>query len=342
VTKYTTLKDVADRAGTTTGTVSYVLNNKSGRYISEETRKKVLEAAKELNYIKCNGASSLKGKERKLIGILIPQFENQFFTRIVVAAESIFVRHGYDLIICNTLDDPNREKSIILRLLSQRVDGIIVTPTIKGVENTEIARRVGMKMVIVDRPLEGISDYFWVTTNNYGCGYKGTAYLVRAGHTAIGYIGWRSGIADLDSREQAARDAASGKAVLYSATGDFSSEAGYRLTEQLLKEHPDITALFYGFNIQAKGGVQYLCEHDIPIPERISVVLIGSPEWAYTGKNNFTRVDMGDMELGKKAAQLLLDLVQNTKPVTPQRIIQNCTLVEGSSVNIKQEKGGHV
>ncbi|NLK05352.1 MAG: LacI family transcriptional regulator, partial [Spirochaetales bacterium] len=84
--RYATLKDVAKLAGTTAATVSYVLNEKEGRYISDETRRKVLEAAEQLEYVKSIGASSLKGKSRKLIAILIPQFENQFFTRIVVAS----------------------------------------------------------------------------------------------------------------------------------------------------------------------------------------------------------------------------------------------------------------
>ncbi len=329
---YATLKDVAELAGTTVGTVSYVLNNKSGRYISDETRKKVFDAANQLNYIKCNGASSLKGKERKLVGILVPQFENQFFTRVVVAAEALFVQHGYDLIICDTFDDTGREKAIMRRLLEQRVDGIIVTPTVKGAENTELARRVGMKMVVVDRPLEGVDNYCWVTTNNYGCGFVGAEHLVKMGHADIGYIGWNSGIADLDAREQATLDAAADKADVYIEDGEFSAEAGYRMTEKLLKEHPEITAIFYGFNIQAKGGVQYLCDKNLSIPGDISVVLIGSPEWSYTGRNNFTRVEMGDMELGKKAAQQLLDLIQNKKQTVPQRIIQDCTLALGTSV----------
>lgn len=329
---YVTLKDVAVLAGTTVGTVSYVLNNKSGRYISDETRKKVFDAANQLNYIKCNGASSLKGKERKLIAILVPQFENQFFTRVVVAAEALFVQHGYDLIICDTFDDTEREREIIRRMLEQRVDGIIVTPTRKGAENTEMVRRVGMKMVVVDRPLEGVEDYFWVTTNNYGCGFVGAEHLAAMGHKAIGYVGWDSGIADLDARERATYDATVGKATVYSENGAFSAEAGYHLTEKLLRDHPDITAIFYGFNMQAKGGVKYLCEKRLSIPEDVSVVLIGSPEWAYTGQNDFTRVDMGDLELGKKAARQLLDLIQNKSHVAPRRIIQDCTLVRGSSV----------
>ncbi|HPZ15457.1 MAG TPA: LacI family DNA-binding transcriptional regulator [Sphaerochaeta sp.] len=340
--KYATLKDVAKRAGTSAATVSYVLNEKEGRYISDETRQKVLDAAKELDYVKSIGASSLKGKSRKLIAILIPQFENQFFTRIIVASERIFVKHGYDLIICNTLDSPEREKAILNRMTQQRVDGIILTPTTKGSENTTLIRRVGMKMVVVDRPLDGVENFFWVSTNNYGCGYMGANHLFANGHKKIGYVGWRSGIKDLDARRQAILDAADEHRIdadqIHIAEGEFSQEAGYDLTARLLDEHPDITAIFYGFNVQALGGVRCLTERGIAIPTDLSVVIIGSPEWVSAGQNDFTYVDMNDLELGKKAANLLLAQIQD-KDIPYQHIIQDCTLKAGSSVrNISQEE----
>lgn len=339
MSRYVTLKDVAEKAGTTVGTVSYVLNDRKGRYISDSMRQRVLEAASELNYIKCNGASSLKGKDRKLIGILIPQFENQFFTRICIAAEEVFVQYGYDLIICDTFDDPEREKAIIHRLMSQRVDGMIITPTVKGMENTRLARDVGLNMVVVDRPLDGLEEkYYWVTADNYGCGFQGGKYLQENCHEKIIYIGWKSGISNLESRETGLRDALAESAEVYSYYADFSPEAGFEATERALKEHPDASAVFYGFNIQAKGGVNVFRKHGLRIGEDISVMLIGSPEWAYTGSNDFARLDMKELELGRKAAGLLLDLIMSGS-YRPERVIQDCVLIKGTSVRKIQKEG---
>ena len=331
MSRFVTLKDVAERAGTTVGTVSYVLNDKKGRYISEELRSRVLDAASELNYIKCNGASSLKGMDRKLVGILIPQFDNQFFTRICLAAEEVFVKHGYDLIICDTFDNPERESLIIRRLLSQRVDGMIITPTAKGVENTQLVRDIGMNMVVVDRPLEGLDGYNWVATDNYGCGYECGSYLNGYGHRKIIYIGWKSGIRDLDSRENGLRDASGPSTEIYSYFAEFSPEAGASMTEQALDEHPDATAVLFGFNIQAKGGVNVFRKRGLKVGEDISVMLIGSPEWAYTGNNDFTHIYMGDLEIGRKAAMLLLNLIMDGS-AEPVQMTQACGLIEGSSV----------
>ncbi len=336
--KFATLKDVAKLAGTTAATVSYVLNEKEGRYISDDMRARVLKAADELDYIKSVGASSLKGKERKLIGLLVPQYENQFFTRIALSCESVFMNEGFDIMVCNTFDNPDRERDILVRMMEQRVDGIMITPTVNGVENTRVLRRVGMKMVVIDRSLPGISGYNWVSTNNYECGEQGAAYLFSKGHKTIAYVGWKSGIPDMDARFQAVLDQADEYGIAHEdvilENGEFTIESGYRMTEKIIKEHPDCTAIFYGFNIQAKGGVDYLRDNGIRIPEDISVVLIGSPEWANTGFNNFTHVDMGEYELGKKAAAMLLEEIRNGSKGY-KHIIQECTLVEGSSVSDK-------
>ncbi|MCD8171163.1 MAG: LacI family transcriptional regulator, partial [Clostridiales bacterium] len=100
--QYATLKDVAERAGTTAATVSYILNGSTKRYVSEDMRRRVEAAAKELNYVKSSAASSLKGKKRKIIAVLVPQFANQMFTELVLGVERVADRYGYILSICNT------------------------------------------------------------------------------------------------------------------------------------------------------------------------------------------------------------------------------------------------
>lgn len=343
---YTTLKDVAERAGTTASTVSYVLNQKQGRYVSEEMRRRVLEAAEELHYIKSYGASSLKGKSRRLLSILVPQFENQFFTRLIVAAEKILMLAGYDLVISNTDDNPEKEKEIIERMVGQRVDGIIVTPTTKGAENTEILRRVGLPMVVVDRPLTGVSAYHRVATDNYGFGVESAEYLIRKGHTHIGYVNWDSEIKDLEDRHAAIvntyRKHGFDESSVAVACKPFSYQGGYDATKEILEDHPEVTALCYGFNMQAIGGVSYLNEKGIRVPDDVSVMLVGSPDWATIG--HFCHIDMGDSAIGERAAKVLLEEIDGKLPVDGAScFVQNGHLVEGSSVkdiaiNSKQEE----
>lgn len=334
--KYATLKDVAERAGTTAATVSYVLNETKGRYISEDMKKRVLEAAEELNYVKSSVASSLKGKKRKMIAVLVPQFANQFFTRIVLAIEKVADQYGYILSTCNTFDDVKREKEILSRMQQQRVDGYIIIPTKDGTKNTKQLRQVEIPMVVVDRSLENVKDYFWVTTDNYQCGYMGTQHLIDNGHEHIAYIGWDSGIPDLVARQvafyKALEENGIEKEKSMVVNGEFTEEAGYQMTKELLEGHKEITALFYGYNIQAKGGVQYLREQGMQAGKDISVVLIGSPEWASVGNNSYTHVDQRDYQLGTTAAKLLFEILNSEQKVKSKRILLDCFLVEGNSV----------
>ena len=150
---YATLKDVARLAGTTAGTVSYVLSGKEGRYISTEMRERVMKAVHELGYVKSSA-------------VLVPQFGNQFFTRIVLGIEAEADKKGYILSICNTFDDPEREGEIVNRMAQHRVDGYILSPTVEGERNTRQVRQLGVPLVVVDRSLQGVESYPWVTFSN--------------------------------------------------------------------------------------------------------------------------------------------------------------------------------
>ena len=174
--KYATLKDVAKLAGTTASTVSYVLSGKEGRYISQDMRQRVMKAVEQTGYVKSSAASSLKGKKRGIIAVLVPQFSNQYFTRMILAIEAEVEKEEYILTICNTFDDPKRENNIINRMLQHRVDGYILIPTVQGCENTRKLRKMDVPMVITDRPLETETDYDFVTTDNYACGRLAADY----------------------------------------------------------------------------------------------------------------------------------------------------------------------
>ncbi len=342
--KYATLKDVAKLAGTTAPTVSYVLSGKEGRYISDEMRARVLKAVEETGYVKSSAASSLRGKKRGIIAVLVPQFSNQFFTRMVLAIEAEVEKEGYILSICNTFDDPTREMEIINRMVQHRVDGYILIPTVKGKENTALLRQLDVPIVVPDRPLEGVDNYNWVTTDNYRCGRLAAEHLVQKGHRHLAFIGWNSHIADLDCRRRAFLDVTQEAGIppeqVTIMQDAFSEAAGYTMTQQLLEDHPDVTAILYAYNVQAEGGVNCLTERGLVPGRDISVILIGSPRWATVGQNCFTHIDQREYELGKCAAQLLLENINH--PAHTQKKQEICLaplLQEGTSVvDLRTEK----
>lgn len=335
--QYATLKDVAERAGTTAATVSYVLSGSTKRYISADMRRRVEEAAKELNYVKSSAASSLKGKKRKIIAVLVPQFANQLFTELVLAVQRVADQYGFILSICNTFDDPQQEREVIEKLQAQRVDGFIITSTKEGEKNTRQLRKIGVPVVFVDRTLNIKEDYFLVSVQNYDSVYTATEYLLNHGHRHIAYIGWDAKFGGLEQREQAYHDAlekfgiSEEEQIVYN--GAFSGEDGAVLTERLLKEHPEVTAVLYAYNIQARGGVDYLASQKIEIGKALSIIVIGAPDWAQVGNNHYTCVDLNGTELGMKAANMLFEIInQEESVIVPYKMSQESVLKEGNSV----------
>lgn len=330
--KYITIKDVAARAGTSSCTVSYVLSGKKGRYITPEMRQRVEEAVKELNYVKSRSAASLKGASTKLIAIVVPQFDNQFFTRTVSFAESVLVENGYDIIIFNTADDHEREMDILNRALQLRVSGVIITPTDKGSEALAYLDSVELPYVVADRNTNYSRMKASVLTDNRRGGELAANRLIGCGHRKIGYIGWDSGVPCLDDRLEAILSVYKGKGEVAVEKDAMDFADGYAATERLLKKHPDITGLIYGFNLQAGGGVKYLRENNIAIPDDLSVIVIGTPQWSYIG-NDFDRVWLGEREIGRKSAMLLLSLI-NGDMDQERHIVQDCRLDIGRTVRV--------
>lgn len=334
--QYATLKDVAERAGTTAATVSYVLNGSKKRYISEDMRRRVEDAARELHYVKSSAASSLKGKKRKIIAILVPQFANQFFTQLILGVENVADRYGYILSICNTFDDPQREMEIINRMQAQRVDGYIVTPSMDGGKNTKQIRKIGVPMVVVDRSIDIKENYFFVSVQNYESTCLAVEYLLKKGHRHIAFIGWKADFGGLERREEAYHKLLDDygipreQHIVYN--GEFTEESGNWLTRKALEEHPEATAVLYAYNVQARGGVEYLAQQRVKVGKDLSVMIIGAPDWVQTGNNHFTCVDLNGTKLGVMAAEMLFDIINNEEPVEPYQKEQQATLIEGTSV----------
>lgn len=334
--RYPTLKDVASEAGTTAATVSYVLSGKEGRYISPSMRERVTAAVAATGYIKSSPASSLHGKRQGIIAVLVPQFSNQHFTNLMVAIEAVAERQGYLLSISNTFDDPERERDIIVKMAEQRVDGFIITPTTAGARNTEFIRKLGVPLVLVDRPLQGATGTFTeVTTDNYRSGFLLGEHLGQQGHTDVAYLGWDSGFETLDSRRAGFWDgiaAATGaRQAEANLDGEFSVDGGHRLAERARREHPQATAWCLGFNVPARGAIDYLRDQGIAPGQDLSVVMIGAPDWATVGRNDFTLVDPCPEDLGRIAAEQLLEELSEPGRDATQTTV-GCRLHVGSSV----------
>lgn len=337
-----TLYDVAQLAQVSVATVSHVLNPDSEKYVSNELRHRIVAAASQLDYRPNILARSMRGKRRKTIAIIVPKFENILFTRTVMAAEQVAYDAGYVLLICNTYDNPERERIYIEHLLSQQVDGFIIAPTIEGLVSTKPLRDLKIPYVIVDRQLNGLplDSYDYIGFDNQVGAEIATQYLIDRGHRDIAFVGSDSRNYRINERYIGFRSAIIRNGLNLAncpiALGQETREEGLQLTNQILKNN-NITALLAGHQYLAEGIILSFHQNKIKIPEDLSIIVYGGPAWTELSDPPLTHVKMPDIELGGPAAKNLIDRIEGNRIKTEQ-IVLNPILVPGQSVIDGPEK----
>jgi len=143
------IKDVADAAGVSTATVSRVLTNKP--HVRAEVKKRVLEVVKKLKYQPNRVAQNLRSNTSKIIALVVADIENPFFQRVSRAVDDAAQEHGYNVMLCNTDEDPIKEKRCLDLLRVENVAGVIISPTLKGLETFVESYSLDMHMVMIDR-----------------------------------------------------------------------------------------------------------------------------------------------------------------------------------------------
>ncbi len=331
--KAPTIKEVAERARTSIATVSYVLNNKD-RYLRPELRERVLLAAEELGYVKNAVASSLKGMQRGILAVLVPQFGNNFFTRICVEVESIAQRAGFVVTICNSDESPFQERSILDRLLSQKIDGCILSPALSQSNNAALLERHQVPCIILERTLgEATPDYDFVGHDNFQSGYLATRKLLEAGHRRIAFIGWNSPIPNIHDRKggylAAMREFGQPIRPEWILLDELTVEGGRKMAERL--PFSEITALVLAHHHEmAKGTLLHLQENGVRWPRDLSLVLIGTPEWHDLLSPSLACIQRPEEEMGRVAATLLLRKLRDPHHREPKSVLPVAFLDGGS------------
>jgi len=333
-----TIKDVAVKAETSIATVSYVFSNVK-RYIRPELRERVLAAAAEVGYVKNAAASSIKGKRRGVLAVVVAQFSNTFFSRMCVEIVSIARREGYVVMLCNSDEDPQQESTILERLVVQRIDGCILSPATSSEGSTDLLRRHAIPYVILERafPVPAAHQNF-VGHDNTQSGYLATQHLLEAGHRRIAFLGWDSPIPNVCERVDGYRSALREYGIPadqeHVATDELSEAAGRRMAAKLVDAA--VTAVVLGHHDIAKGALQYFQDQGVHWPEDISLVMIGTPEWAGVLRPKLTCIRRPEQRMGTAAAALLLENIKHPN-IHPHQQVFTSSMSGGDSVLRRQE-----
>ncbi|NLJ68256.1 MAG: LacI family transcriptional regulator [Firmicutes bacterium] len=312
--KIPTLKDVAKLAGTSVSTASVVLSGTQKKFVSDTLRQRVLEAAKVLNYRPNITARQMKGKSGRFLAILAPQFDNVFFNQVVIGAESYANSRDYTLAIYSTYDQEEKELKFVDNLISLQVDGILLIPAQQKSRTVEMIRDAEIPYVVVDRPIFSDEHYELVAIDNYQAARDATEYLLSCGHTRIAFFGWESPLTTVTERIHGFRDALLAAGIKPDPKGivEVPRERGaaFQAAMEVLPGS-DYTAVLAAQSNVGEGVVDALFQLGWEIPERMSVMLYGDPPWASLFRPKFSCVVQPHQQLGMKAAELIIDRLEN-------------------------------
>ena len=332
------LKDVAREVGLSESAVSQVLNNRPCR-ISEESKERIRETARRLNYRANEVARGLAMRRSNTIGLIVPDIENPFFSSLAKRLEEACREAGYGLFITNSDDRSDYDCEQLQRLESRGVDGIVFVPSDEildesadGADLRRVLTELSVPYVMVDRVIEDIECDKVFVDNEYGA-HQAVAYLLDHGHTRIGCLARtahsQNGRLRLYGYENALEER--GVPVLPELVRecDYHSDSGYRKVGELIEE--GVTAIFSTSDLITAGVMNRLAELGVRVPEDVSVVSFDRNEASVLYLPGITAVQQDVGELARRAFDLLMMRVHG-EVGEPELSIVAPELVVGSSV----------
>ena len=305
-----TLKDVAREADVSVSTVSRALNDSDK--VHPDTKAHVKAVAEELGYMPSRVARRLRleGGKASLLGLVIPDIQNPFFADVTRGVEDVAQEHGYALILSNSDEDADKQRLALEILQTEDVDGVIVPPV--GTDDPAIRQLLdsGIAVVCVDRRLPNARVDTILSDNRQGA-HEAVSHLIALGHERIGFIGGIPHISTLTERragyEQALRAHGLPVDPALIREGDVRRERGRIFTEELLALDRPPTALFTGNNLTTLGALAALNEQGVAVPEEMALVGYDDVPWPTTLNPPPTVVDQPGYEMGRRAAEILLE-----------------------------------
>ncbi|MEP3836431.1 MAG: LacI family DNA-binding transcriptional regulator [Algibacter sp.] len=331
IKKKTTIKDIANVLNISAAAVSKALNDDSR--ISKKTKKAVKQVAQNLNYQPNHLASALRKGKSKLVGVIVPRTNSNFFSSVIQNIEEVLNKEGYNIIITQSNESFKKECDSIDTLLFTQVDGIIASMANETVDLDyyEKVKAKGIPLILFDRGENDLNvDYIGI--NDYKSSQDIIEHLVNQGRERIAHIGGYKRTRIFNNRIRGYIDAVNKHNLPLEPEllieSSLTIEDGKEKMEQLLllKERPD--AVYVASDYAALGALQALKEQKIKVPEDIALVGFGDEPFTAYVTPSISSINQHSTEIGKQAALTFLGYTKKkTVKQTLNKIILDAKLV---------------
>lgn len=306
------LKEVAALAGTSVATASRALSGEGT--VADETRARVLDAAKRLNYQLNLRAKGLRQRSSRTIGLLIPTLLNPYYVAVADEISRLLTRMGYHLHLAASGDDPEVQRQVLYNMIGHDVDGIVWVPCQPDEELIDYLRTQIVPMVAIVRRVPG--DFVdTVLFEDYNGSRVVMQHLLELGHERIGYIAgnvkYSSTLARWRGYQAALTEAGLPLEDELQKMGSAGASWGEVATLDLLNLASPPTAIFVASNPMMSGVLSALNRYDVKIPERMSIVCFDDLEWFSFVTPPITAVRVRQSLLAELAVDLLLRRIRD-------------------------------
>ena len=333
-----TIRDVAKYCGVSVSTVSRVLNGYTD--ISEETANKVYAAIKMLDFVPSNTARMLSKKKTRIIGLTIPDIKDPFFSENAAGAEKLLQENGYEIFYGNMERSSEKLLNFLLQARQMRFDGLIITPDEWSDTLLDTIQKLTIPLVALRRRPPQSSGVPFVDNDHYKGAMEMMTYLSDLGHSRIAHIVLPTGIGEI--RRDAYRDFCRIRGIetrdvlidLPANKLDQARENGYQAMRTIHKMYPDTTAVFAGTDQLAIGAMVYLREKGMTVPGDISVAGVNDMDYASLPWFDLTTISLNRTEMGRAAAQMLLDIIEKRQTHPENLLLGTSLIVRGSTIKI--------
>lgn len=329
-----TIKEVADHARVSVATVSRVIN-KTG-YVSLDLQERVIDAMRSLNYQPSALARSLRRQETQTIGVLVPQLNHPFFSALAYAIEQRLFVDQYRSFICSAEESQEKEDAYVDMLLRQRVDGVIMVPTGHSALNVRRLLDMQVPVILVDRDVPGLPISRVLSDNESGA-REGARYLLSLGHRRIATIGMPEYSEAVARRRQGVHSIIAEVDIddyvdIVDNERVDQVEMGYLAGRRLLEGRSRPTAIFAMTDVIAIGVLHAASELGLALPEALSVMGFDDIPMAAYFIPEITTVAQPIIDIGQKAAELLLATINGEQKRTETVILPTRLVVRKSTM----------
>jgi LacI family transcriptional regulator len=321
------IKEVAQRAGVSPGTVSNVLNRPER--VAAATRSRVEQAIRELGFVRNGSASTLRAGQSRAVGLVVLDVGNPFFVEVARGVDDVVSARDHAVILCNSGESPEKESRNLRVLAEQRVRGVLITPAADDTSSLLRLRDRGVAVVLVDHPASG--DVCSVAVDDVAGGEIAVRHLIEGGARRLAFVSGPRAIRQCSDRRRGALRALESAGLPAGSLADvvvpeMNAHGGQAAGRTLLSDGlPD--AVFCANDLLALGVLRVLSQAGVRVPQDVALIGYDDIEFSSAAAVPLSSVRQPTYQLGKIATELLLDECDDPEGHAHQQIMFQPELV---------------